>query len=222
MIGQSRFSPAVFHNVSVTTFVSPDCSNDIFSYAVNQASGEVLLNVYEFSSPAMADTLIAARDRNVDVRIFLEGGPVGGITPEEKGVIRKMTDRGIPVSVMESHNGIPAPYRYDHGKYVVIDRKSLLLTSENFKYSGFPPAGINGNRGWGVYLEDPGLAGYFSTVYMTDSHGIFVNAYNGSAGNPESIPARNHTGGVLRQHILRVRQFIRSSLRIPATRLLTC
>jgi phosphatidylserine/phosphatidylglycerophosphate/cardiolipin synthase-like enzyme len=193
MLGQSRFSPAVFHNVSVTTFVSPDCSDDMFSFAINQASGEVLLNVYEFSSPAMADTLIAARDRNVDVRIFLEGGPVGGITVEEKGVIRKMTDRGIPVSVMESYNGIPAPYRYNHGKYVVIDRKSLLITSENFKYSGFPPSGINGNRGWGVYLEDPGLAGYFSTVYITDSQGIFVHAYNGSRGNLESIPARNRT-----------------------------
>jgi phosphatidylserine/phosphatidylglycerophosphate/cardiolipin synthase-like enzyme len=197
MIGQSRFSPAVFHNVSVTTFVSPDCSNDMFSYAVNQASGEVLLNVYEFSSPAMADTLIAARDRNVDVRIFLEGGPVGGITTEEKGVIRKMTDRGIPVSVMESHNNIPAPYRYNHGKYIVIDRKSLLITSENFKYSGFPPTGINGNRGWGVYLEDPGLAGYFSTVYITDSQGMFVNAYNGSGEDLEQIPPRNHTGEFL-------------------------
>jgi phosphatidylserine/phosphatidylglycerophosphate/cardiolipin synthase-like enzyme len=197
MIGQSRFSPAVFYNVSVTTFVSPDCSDDMFMYAVNQASDEVLLNVYEFSSPAMADTLIAARDRNVDVRIFLEGGPVGGIPPEEKGVIWKMTDRGIPVSVMESHNSIPAPYRYNHGKYIVIDRKSLLITSENFKYSGFPPTGVNGNRGWGVYLEDPGLAGYFSTVYITDSQGIFVNAYNGSRGDLESIPARKHTGDFL-------------------------
>ena len=42
MIGQSRFSPAVFRNVSITTFVSPDCSSEIFSYAVNQASDEVL------------------------------------------------------------------------------------------------------------------------------------------------------------------------------------
>ena len=41
MIGQSRFTPAVFHNVTVTTFVSPDCSSDIFTYAVNRASDEV-------------------------------------------------------------------------------------------------------------------------------------------------------------------------------------
>jgi phosphatidylserine/phosphatidylglycerophosphate/cardiolipin synthase-like enzyme len=108
-----------------------------------------------------------------------------------------MTEHGIPVSVMVPQNGIPAPYRYNHGKYVVIDRKSLLITSENFKYSGFPPTGINGNRGWGVYLEDPGLAGYFSTVYITDSQGISVNAYNGSSGELEPIPPRNHTADFL-------------------------
>ncbi len=192
MIGQSRFIPAVFRNVSVTTFVSPDSSNDMFSYAVNQSSGEILLNVYEFSSPLMADMLITAKERNVDVSIMLEGGPVGGILPEEKEVIRKMTERGIPVSIMESRAGFHAPYRYDHAKYVVFDRRAILLTSENFKYSGFPPAGINGNRGWGVYLEDPALAEYFSMVFMTDSHGKSVIAYNGSAGNLETASNVKH------------------------------
>jgi cardiolipin synthase len=192
MIGQSRFSPAVFRNVSITTFVSPDSSSEVFSYAVNQASEEVLLNVYEFSSPLMADTLITARERDVDIKIIIEGGPVGGISPEGKEVIRELTDHGIPVSMMVSRKGEPAPYRYDHAKYMVIDRRAILLTSENFKYSGFPPPGMNGNRGWGVYLEDPELTEYFSTVYMTDYYGKSMTAYNGSTGNPESIPSGKH------------------------------
>lgn len=193
MIGQSRFSPAAFSNVSVITFVSPDSSSDMFSYAVNGASSEVLLNAYEFSSPLIADTLISARERGVDVTIVLEGGPVGGITPEGKGAIRKVTDRGIPVSIMESRTGTPAPYRYNHAKYVVIDRRAILLTSENFKYSGFPPSGMNGNRGWGVYLDDPELAGYFSMVFTSDYSGKSIIGYNGSAGNPESAPLEKHT-----------------------------
>ena len=193
MIGQSRFSPAVFHNVSITTFVSPDCSNEIFSYAVNQASDEVLLNVYEFSSPLMADTLITAHAREVDIKVVVEGGPVGGIGPEGKEVIRKLTESGIPVSMMVSRNGEPAPYRYDHAKYMVIDQRAVLLTSENFKYSGFPPPGMTGNRGWGVYLEDDELAEYFSMVYLTDYCGKSMTAYNGSAGNAESPPSGKYT-----------------------------
>jgi len=193
MIGQSRFSPAVFHNVSITTFVSPDCSYEIFSYAVNQASDEVLLNVYEFSSPSMADALITAHAREVDIKVVVEGGPVGGIGPEGKEVIRKLTESGIPVSLMVSRKGEPAPYRYDHAKYMVIDRRAILLTSENFKYSGFPPPGMTGNRGWGVYLEDSELAEYFSTVYLTDYCQKSMTVYNGSPGNPESLPSGNYT-----------------------------
>ena len=193
MIGQSRFSPAVFRNVSVTTFVSPDSSSDMFSYAVNKSSEEILLNVYEFSNPLMAELLIAARERNVFINIVLEGGPVGGITPEENGAIRKMTDRGIPVSIMMSRTGNPAPYRYDHAKYMVIDRRATFITSENFKYSGFPPEGINGNRGWGVYLEDPGLAEYFQTIYATDSHGKSISSYQGSGWILENVSGVKHS-----------------------------
>jgi cardiolipin synthase A/B len=192
MIGQSRFVPAVFHNVTITTFVSPDCSSEIFTYAVDHASDEILLNVYEFSSPAMADSLISARGRGVNVSVLLEGGPVGGISPEEKSAIWRMNTGGIPVWQMGSGKGVHPPYRYDHAKYVVIDNRAVLLTSENFKFSGFPPAGINSNRGWGVYLEDPALAGYFSTVYRTDSRGPSVTQLNGTSGNPESAPAGKH------------------------------
>jgi phosphatidylserine/phosphatidylglycerophosphate/cardiolipin synthase-like enzyme len=192
MIGQSRFAPATFHNVTVTTFVSPDCSSEIFSYAVNHASEEILVNVYEFSSPVMADSLIAAQDRGVNVLVLLEGGPVGGISQEGKSAIRRMNTGGIAVFQMSADNGVHPPYRYDHAKYVVIDHRAVLLTSENFKYSGFPPAGFNSNRGWGVYLEDPALAGYFSTVYRTDSSGMSVIPINGSGGDPERPPSGKH------------------------------
>jgi phosphatidylserine/phosphatidylglycerophosphate/cardiolipin synthase-like enzyme len=193
MIGQSRFTPAVFRNVSVTTFVSPDCSSEVFTYAVNRASDEVLVNVYEFSSPALGELLIEAKVRGVDVRVLVEGGPVGGISPEEKSLLWKMSERGIPVNAMVSRAKDPAPYRYDHAKYVVIDRQATLVTSENFKYSGFPLPGMSSNRGWGVYLEDPALADYFSTVYLLDSHGKSVTAYAGTPGNPEPLPEEKYT-----------------------------
>ncbi|MGD0081053.1 MAG: phospholipase D-like domain-containing protein [Methanoregula sp.] len=186
MIGQSRFPPAVFRNVSVTAFVSPDCSDGLFAYVVNNATKEILLNVYEFSSPAMGEALMAAHNRGADVQVLVEGGPVGGILPEEKDALWQMNRSGIPVSAMVSSKDVHAPYRYDHAKYAVIDRRAVLLTSENFKFSGFAETGTTGNRGWGVYLEDPALAGYFSTVFLTDMKSPSVVPYSGAAGNPES------------------------------------
>ena len=186
MVGQSRFSPAVFRNVSVTAFVSPDCSDGLFAYVVNNATNEILLNVYEFSSPVMGVALIAAHSPGADVQVLVEGGPVGGIGADEKDALWKMNRSGIRFYAMVSSKDVHAPYRYDHGKYAVIDRRALLLTSENFRDSGFAETGTTGNRGWGVYLEDPALAGYFSTVFLTDTKSPSVVPYNGAPGNPES------------------------------------
>jgi cardiolipin synthase A/B len=193
MLGQSQFTPAVFRNVSVTTFVSPDCSNAVFSAVLDRASKSIRVNMYEFSSPAIGESLIAASRRGVDVRVLLEGGPVGGINSEEKSLISHINQSGIPVVSMMSSKTEHAPYRYDHAKYVVIDNNSLLVTSENFKYSGFPPEGISGNRGWGVYLIDPSLAAYFTRVFTTDSNGRSVVPYAGSQGEYEQATSEKHT-----------------------------
>ena len=98
MLGQSRFAPAEFRNVSVTTFVSPDCSDELFSDVVSTASREILLNVYEFSSPAMGASLAGAHERGADITMLVEGGPVGGIGKEEGAALFQLNRSGIPVS----------------------------------------------------------------------------------------------------------------------------
>jgi cardiolipin synthase A/B len=189
MIGQSRFTPEVFRNATVTTFVSPDCSNEVFMGAINRSSGTVFVNMYEFSSPSLGASLVSAKARGVDVRVLIEGGPVGGISPSEKSLIWAVNRSGIPVLSMVSSKTEHAPYRYDHAKYVIIDNNSLLLTSENFKNSGFPPEGMSGNRGWGVHIRDPGLAGYFTMVFTTDTRSRSVVPYAGIAGDSEPAPS---------------------------------
>ncbi|MDD1702795.1 MAG: phospholipase D-like domain-containing protein [Methanoregula sp.] len=193
MIGQSRFFPASFDNVTVTTFVSPDCSQNVFTSVVAGARSDLLVNVYEFTSTDMSDALIFARENGTRVTVLLEGGPVGGISPGEKSAIWRMNQSGIPVYQMGAATGEHAPYRYDHAKYVVVDNRAVLLTSENFKNSGFPPAGTSGNRGWGVYMEDPRLAAYFSTVYASDLAGPAIHPIAGTDGPTETTTRAAYT-----------------------------
>ena len=193
MLGQSHFTTAEFRDVTVTAFVSPDCSDDVFASVINNASREVLLNVYEFSSPTMADALARARARGVDVRVLVEGGPVGGIGKEEKAALWQVNRSGIPVYAMVSSETVHAPYRYDHAKYVVVDRSTVLVVSENFKYSGFAPEGTTGNRGWGVVLVDRETASYFASVFLTDIGGPSVVPYAGEPGKNETPPGEKHT-----------------------------
>ena len=189
MLGQSRFDPEIFSNVSVTTFVSPDCSGEIFRQAIDNASDSVLVNMYEFSSPSLGESLIAAKGRGVEVQVLIEGGPVGGISPAEKSLVWIVNRSGIPVMSMVSTATDHAPYRYDHAKYIIIDNRSLLLTSENFKNSGLPPQGMSGNRGWGVCLKNPSLARYFTTVFTTDAGSRAVVPFTGIQGDEEPAPA---------------------------------
>lgn len=193
MLGQSRFVPAEYSGVTVTAFVSPDCSSEVFSSVIGNASEEILLNVYEFSSPAMAAALARARGRGVSATVLIEGGPVGGIGEEEKAALWDLNQSGIPVYAMMSTAGAHAPYRYDHAKYVVIDRTSVLVVSENFKYNGFTPEGISGNRGWGVVLHDPATAAYFATVFQEDVQSPSVVPYTGTPGRREAISTETHT-----------------------------
>jgi phosphatidylserine/phosphatidylglycerophosphate/cardiolipin synthase-like enzyme len=192
LLGQSRLQPATFRDVTVTTFVSPDCSSDVFFAAVDRARSTLLVNVYEFSSTSISSALVGAKGRGVDVSVLVEGGPVGGISPEEKTAIWHMNQSGIPVWEMAAPTGGHAPYRFDHAKYVVVDNRAVLLTSENFKQSGFPPAGVSGNRGWGVYLENPELAGYFTLVYRTDAAGYAIQPVYGADGPVEQVPSTSY------------------------------
>ena len=81
MLGQSRLSPETFENVTVTAFVSPDSSLEVFSGAVASAQHRVLVNVYELSSANITEVLIGTEKRGVDVEVLLEGGAGRGNQP---------------------------------------------------------------------------------------------------------------------------------------------
>ncbi|WP_440949739.1 phospholipase D-like domain-containing protein [Methanosphaerula subterraneus] len=174
LIGQSRLPPATFQNVTLTAFVSPDSSAGVFYDAVNGARRSIDLNVYELTDPAIGAALIAAAGRGVSVRVLLEGGPVGGISPAEKGVVRSLQEHQIPVMLLGGVSGVHARYRYDHAKYLVIDDSAVLVTSENFKPGGFPEEGTSGNRGWGALVHDPRVAAYFAGVFSLDWTGVDI------------------------------------------------
>ncbi|MFA5395866.1 MAG: phospholipase D-like domain-containing protein [Methanogenium sp.] len=185
MIGQSRFSPATFTGVSGTVFTSPDASHEVIRSAIALAETELLINVYEFTSPGIAAEIAAALDDGVRVTIILEGGPVGGISAEGKRVAGYLRGKGAAVYTMETTDTTHARYRYDHAKYLIADQKAVLVTSENFKDSGFPERGTTGNRGWGILITDPRVADYFSKIFAADLAGNDMVAYTGTGTLPD-------------------------------------
>ena len=185
MAGGSNHVPDVFSHISGVVFVSPDCSRKILEDLLSEAQNEVLLNVYEFTDPGFAELICDAISRGVKVTVLLEGGPVGGVPADEYPVIKNLTDSGARVLMMSGSDEEHAPYRYDHAKYIISDKKKVLLTTENFKLHSFPPSGYSGNRGWGILLDSPELATYFSDVFKEDINGPGIYNASGRFGEVE-------------------------------------
>ncbi len=192
MLGQSQFAPATFHDAGGIAFVSPDCSREVFSALVMGAEREILVSIYEFTSPVLAGFLEDAHARGVAVEVLIEGGPVGGIPEEEHEVVARLLMSGITVRTMQGTELVHSPYRFLHSKYMVIDRSRVLVTSENFKENGFPERGMRGNRGWGVAITHPGLAEYIRSVYTHDAGGEWTVGAVPGAGEPEVSSFRQY------------------------------
>ncbi len=175
MIGQSRFLPLTVSNVSGTAFVAPDCSADVLADLVASASASVRLNAYELTDTALADALVAARDRGVGVTVLAQGAPVGGVPSGEWAVIPRLLEAGTEVWFMATDEDAHARYRHDHAKYMVVDDRWTILSTENWKPGAFPPTGRQGNRGWGIVLDNPRIAAYFVEVFETDLAGRDVH-----------------------------------------------
>jgi cardiolipin synthase len=187
LIGQSRFEPMVFENVTVTAFVSPDCSSEVLREALSGARKSVQVSIYEFTDPSIAALLANVSRVGVDVSVLMEGGPVGGIPPEEYGVVDLLTGSGIQVYQMTTTDLCHARYRFTHAKYCIIDDDHVFITSENFKPGGFPQAGGSGNRGWGAYLENEFLAAYFQEVFQADLSGDDIIPFDVRPGGMDTV-----------------------------------
>ena len=170
-VGQSHFSYETFgFDGNVTVFTSPDSSFTVIADAIDNASESICLNLYQFHNFYLMDRIISAIERGVEVKILLEGGPVNGIADEERYIASKTVAAGGDVRFMisDGDRGIHDRYTFNHAKYAIIDDETTIVTSENWKNTGVPINNTFGNRGWGIIINNPDTADYFSSVFVED------------------------------------------------------
>ena len=204
VVGQSHFSYETFSfNGNVTVFTSPDSSFIEIANAIDNAQESIYLNVYEFHNFYLMDHIINAIERGVDVKIMLEGGPVGGLSDEERYIANETVAAGGAVRFMINNKseGIYDRYAFNHAKYALIDNESTIIMSENWKNTGVPTNNTFGNRGWGMIINNPNVTNYFSEVFVEDwkpasrdsfsftaNDLVFVNKYG--TPPPDFVPDR--------------------------------
>ncbi|WP_253736242.1 phospholipase D-like domain-containing protein [Halohasta salina] len=153
--------PATTDGASVEAFVLPD-SPEAPIAAIGDADRRLYLAAYTLTAERVVNEVIAAHDRGVEVRVLVEGDPVGGMSTRQADRLDELSTAGVEVRAM---TGERARFRYHHAKYAVVDDRAVVLT-ENWKPSG---TGGADNRGWGVTVEDGGTADDLAAVFTHDA-----------------------------------------------------
>ncbi len=174
---QSRWDDFPDRDISeMTCGICPDSGSGVLKSTIEGSESSLKVNVYEITSNWVVSSLIGAADRGVDVKILLEGAPVGGISSSEKRCVKRLLDAGIDVRFMISDmdRAIRDSYRYDHAKYIISDHDVALISSDNFKDSSFPPPSENvlsTTRGWAISMRSPDLNRDLARVFDRDLAG---------------------------------------------------
>ncbi|WP_134671989.1 phospholipase D-like domain-containing protein [Halorussus marinus] len=183
-LGATDFRVADTGPANATAFVLPDAPEAALD-PLRNADDRLLVAGYTFGSARVADALADAERRGVDVRLLLDGAPVGGMTRRQARLLDSLVARGVDVRVV---GGPTARYDFHHPKYAVADDRALVLT-ENWK-----PAGTGGraSRGWGVTLRNPEAADALARVFEADADGrgaIAWSAFSEGRSFEPSTPA---------------------------------
>jgi phosphatidylserine/phosphatidylglycerophosphate/cardiolipin synthase-like enzyme len=170
-IGQSEFPiQTVTFTGEITTFVSPDNSFETIARELRNAQYSIDINMYEFTNPFLYQELADALQRNVTVRLFMEGSPIGGIDDREIFILRNLAAQGglIRFIVSDQENNVNARYRFNHAKYILIDNETVIVESCNWAKTGVPKNPSFGNREWGIVVRNKEVATQFWQVFQDD------------------------------------------------------
>ena len=165
-----EFNLTTFSDVdSVTCGVSPDSCFGMVAGLIDNAAESIHIEVYILDSYKIAEKLLAALERGVSVKIFLEGAPIG-IPDMEKYIMELITENGGEVRYMISDAGVGVNERFTniHSKFMVVDGNRTFITSENFRLDGISYYRTSGNRGWSIIVESEEVGEYFEEVFEYD------------------------------------------------------
>ncbi|MFW5928099.1 MAG: phospholipase D-like domain-containing protein [Thermoplasmatota archaeon] len=161
---------------NITSYCAPDNSYQAFNNLLKSVDDSLYISVYEFQNIHIARSISNLSENGVEVQLMIESDPVGGISSQEMYCLDIMKSSGVNIKGTDPGK---FNYSYLHSKYIIADNESVLVSSENFGYTGYPIENSNGNRGWGVIIEDENTAEYYNDIFLYDwNNSKTINIYS--------------------------------------------
>ncbi len=148
---------SVYHGWYRVFFMPRDAERalDFVLYLLDNATESIYFTAYGFSLRSVADALIDAHDRGVDVRLVTDGDHY------DDSEIQRLISNGVPV-VAETGRGIM------HNKFVVIDHRIVVTGSTNWHWECF--SNRHNNM---IIVKHPEVASRYEAEFMEMWSGTF-------------------------------------------------
>jgi len=148
---QLRYSPIECSEGTVKPIFSPYNSEEIFSL-IKDAKSEIKLEVYEFSSKSLAEALVEARERDVNVKVILEPSVY-----QNNAIFNYLVNSGVDASWASKK------FHNTHSKFVIIDDSIVLVGSMNWSENA-----VKNNREASVIIYSEKIAEEFERIFDAD------------------------------------------------------
>jgi phosphatidylserine/phosphatidylglycerophosphate/cardiolipin synthase-like enzyme len=147
--GCSARSP---RTVAPEPFVGPSGLQARLTQLIDGAQTSLDVAMYLFTVNALADRIIAAKNRGVAVRVMLDPDHPGNAT-----VRTRLGQAGVP------NRNAPSIYSFSHAKYFVVDGNAAVIMSMNFNVDA-----MSSERNYGLVDRDPDDVADLRAVFEMD------------------------------------------------------
>jgi phosphatidylserine/phosphatidylglycerophosphate/cardiolipin synthase-like enzyme len=148
-VGCTAMSPRTVEPVG---FAAPTGLETRITQFIDGATSSIDLAMYIFTVDAIADRLIAARQRGVAVRVLFDPDH-----PGNGGARAQLSAGGV------SHRNAPSLYSFSHAKYMVVDGDRALIMSANFNVDA-----MRNERNYGLIDRDPDDVADLAAIFAMD------------------------------------------------------
>lgn len=173
------FDPNLKFDAKVTPFLFPESGGIPVLKALESATKYIYIEIYMLANENVYSLLRDKLDAGVEVKILVEGNSVNRDTELEPNLpyMQTLVEHGASVHLIGvGGKDVKDRFAFDHAKFAVIDDKKVIVTSENWTKDNLngsitenPYKGKNGNRGWGVIIdESPQYTAYMKGVFEND------------------------------------------------------
>ncbi|TET52289.1 MAG: DUF11 domain-containing protein [Anaerolineales bacterium] len=178
---------------ALTLAIAPDAALQVVSQTIASAQETLRIEAYTLESVPLYEAISERIAAGVVATILLESSPTGGLDDTERWIVERLHD---PPSSTVYFIGETGPrYRCQHAKFVLIDDRLALVSTDNFAQNSMPSDpkenGTFGQRGFVAVTDSAGVVARLAEIFRRDSDRahIDVAAYSPTnAPPPDFVP----------------------------------